>query len=121
MTAIVECMDAWLENITYQMTVMSSKDQYEKLSSPIALCKFLTTRYGMKLADNACQIFGGRSVTRTGMGRNIEHFKNEVKLAAILGGSEEVVADLAVRQAVGETSRLQRTKSAAANIMMTRL
>lgn len=100
MSAIVECMDSWVESLTYQMTQMSLMEQFEKLASPIALCKFASTRYGVKMADNACQIFGGRAVTRTGMGRHIEAFKNEVKFAAILGGSEEILADLAVRQAV---------------------
>jgi alkylation response protein AidB-like acyl-CoA dehydrogenase/predicted heme/steroid binding protein len=100
MSAIVECMEAWVESLTFQMTQMSLLEQFQKLASPIALCKFASTRYGVKLADNACQIFGGRSVTRTGMGRHIEAFKNEVKFAAILGGSEEILADLAVRQAV---------------------
>jgi alkylation response protein AidB-like acyl-CoA dehydrogenase len=119
MTAIVECMDSWLENITYQMCKMSPVEQYEKLSSPIALCKFLTTRYGVRLADNACQLLGGRGVTRTGMGRNIEHFKNEVKLAAILGGSEEIVADLAVRQVVSQVDKILKGKPSTK--MMTRL
>ena len=101
MSAICECMDSWIESLTYQMTQMSPMEQFEKLASPIALCKFSSTRYGVKLADHACQIFGGRAVTRTGMGRHIEAFKNEIKFAAILGGSEEILADLAVRQAVG--------------------
>jgi alkylation response protein AidB-like acyl-CoA dehydrogenase/predicted heme/steroid binding protein len=105
MTAIVECIDAWLESLTFQMMTMSPMEQFEKLSSPIALCKFQATKFGMQLADHACQIFGGRAVTRTGMGRMVEYFKNEVKFASILGGSEEIVADLAVRQAVASADR----------------
>ena len=119
MSAIVECMDAWVESLTFQMTQMSLMEQFEKLASPIALCKFASTRYGVKLADNACQIFGGRAVTRTGMGRHIEAFKNEVKFAAILGGSEEVLADLAIRQAVGQCDRLKKSSTEA--IIMSRL
>jgi alkylation response protein AidB-like acyl-CoA dehydrogenase/predicted heme/steroid binding protein len=68
MSAITECMEAWIESLTYQMTQMSPAEQFEKLAPAIALCKFASTRYGVKLADNACQIFGGRAVTRTGMG-----------------------------------------------------
>ena len=43
------------------------------------------------------QIFGGRGLTRTGMGRFVERFKNTYKFAAILGGSEEIMADLGIK------------------------
>lgn len=115
MAAVAECMDAWLETLTYQMTQMTPMEEFENLSAPIALCKFLSTRHGVMLADHACQIFGGRGVTRTGMGRQIEAFKNEFKFASILGGSEEIVADLAVRQAVAHTDKLVK-KSAQARM-----
>ena len=52
------------------------------------------------VADNAAQIFGGRGVTRTGMGKRIEEFVRCYKIAAIYGGSEEIMADVAVRQSV---------------------
>jgi alkylation response protein AidB-like acyl-CoA dehydrogenase/predicted heme/steroid binding protein len=113
MSAAVECLDSWLESITYQMNTMDMMEQYTNLSAPIALCKFLFTRQGVMLGDNACQIFGGRAVTRTGMGRIIEYFKNELKLAAILGGSEEIVADLAVRQVTGQAKKLEEKKNEA--------
>ena len=106
MTAILECTDAWVDSITHQMNTMTPLEQFEKLAAPIALCKFQTTRAGVKLADHAAQILGGRGVTRTGMGRLIESFKNEVKFASILGGSEEIVADLAVRQSVAHCDKL---------------
>lgn len=117
MSAAVECIDAWLESITYQMNTMDLMEQYGKLSAPIALCKFLVTRQGLMIADNACQIFGGRAVTRSGMGRSIEYFKNEVKFAAILGGSEEIVADLAVRQMIGQADKLGKKKSEARTML----
>jgi alkylation response protein AidB-like acyl-CoA dehydrogenase/predicted heme/steroid binding protein len=105
MSAMVECLEAWLESITYQMDQMTPVEQFEKLSASIALLKFQAGRYGWRIADQACQILGGRSVTRTGMGRLIETFKNECKLTAITGGSEEVIADLAVRQAVAQCDK----------------
>jgi len=119
MSAMLECLEAWLESITYQMDNMTPMEQFEKLSSTIALMKFQFGRYGWKIADNSCQILGGRGVTRTGMGRLIEGFKNEAKFTAITGGSEEVIADLAVRQAVGDVKRAQKKSSTAT--MMSRL
>ena len=61
MSSITECMESWLDSLTHQMNTMEQMEQFEKLAAPIALCKFLSTRNGVKMADNACQIFGGRS------------------------------------------------------------
>ena len=119
MSAIVECLEAWLESVTFQMDSMTPMEQFENLSSTIALMKFQTGKFGWKLADNAAQIFGGRSVTRTGMGRLIEEFKNETKLTSITGGSEEVLADLAVRQVVAQCKKA--TESSPAATVMSRL
>ena len=117
MSAAVECIESWLESITFQMNTMDMMEQYSQLSAPIALCKFLTTRQGLMIADNACQIFGGRAVTRTGMGRVIETFKNELKFAAILGGSEEIVADLAIRQVTAQATKMAKKKPGAQTML----
>jgi len=100
MVAQLESCYNWLENITYQMTKLSYKEQAVKLAGPIALCKLQCTRVAHYCADQAAQIFGGRAITRTGMGRIVEGFQRTVKYGAILGGSEEIMADLGVRQAM---------------------
>ena len=46
------------------------------------------------------QIFGGRAITKTGMGRLVEAHQRTFKYGAILGGSEEIMADLGIRQAL---------------------
>jgi alkylation response protein AidB-like acyl-CoA dehydrogenase len=71
-----------------------------KLAGPIALLKLRCTRVAHDVSDEACQIFGGRGITKTGMGRVIEGFQRTYKFGAILGGSEEIMADLGVRQAM---------------------
>ena len=101
MSALVESCQAWLDSITYQMDVMSPMEANTQLAGPIALLKYQCTRMMLFVHDQAAQIFGGRAITRTGMGRLIEDFNRSVKYAAILGGSEEIMADLAVRQIVG--------------------
>ena len=52
------------------------------------------------MADNACQIFGGRAITRSGMGKAVERFQKSFKFTSIYGGSEEIMADLGVKQAM---------------------
>ncbi|KAI8064576.1 acyl-CoA dehydrogenase/oxidase [Gongronella butleri] len=100
MISQMEAMHNWLENLTYQMNHMSYAEQSVKLAGPLALCKYQMTRMLHNVSDDACQIFGGRAITKTGMGRRIETLQRTYKFSAILGGSEEIMADLGVRQAM---------------------
>jgi len=80
------------------------------------------TRSAHEIADEAVQIFGGRALTQTGMGKTIEMFHRTYKFDAILGGAEgkycqcfseeakadkftEVLGDLGVRQALKNMPR----------------
>lgn len=74
MIAHCEANQAWLENITYQMTLMPYKQQSKHLAGPIGLLKMFATRSAHEIADEAVQIFGGRALTQTGMGKTIEMF-----------------------------------------------
>ena len=64
------------------------------------MLKYHVTRASHEIADEAVQIFGGRGLTQTGMGTVIEMFQRTYKFDSILGGAEEVLADLGVRQAL---------------------
>lgn len=100
MVSEVEAVHAWLESVTHQMNTMSTREATEKLAGPIALLKLKQTRVGTLVGDEACQIFGGRAITRTGMGSQVERFQRVFKFQSILGGSEEIMADLGIRQAM---------------------
>lgn len=95
-----EANQAWLESISYQMNNMSYDAQNKHLGGPIGLLKSFCTRSAHEIADEAVNIFGGRGITQTGMGKNIEMFHRTYKFDAILGGAEEILADLGVRQAM---------------------
>ena len=82
------------------MCNMTAKEMSDTLAGPIALLKYKQTRVAQLIADNACQILGGRALTRSGMGVLIEKFQRSQKMQAILGGSEEIMADFAIRQAI---------------------
>lgn len=56
------------------MCKMSDKEQYKYLGGNIALLKLFATRTSCFISDNACQIFGGRAITRSGMGAYIERY-----------------------------------------------
>merc|ERR1719460_1029216 len=97
MVSDLEAATSWLENITFQMQSMDYAEQQKKLAGPIALLKYQSTRVAHDVADDACQIFGGRAITKTGMGKYVERFQRTYKFGAILGGSEEIMADLGIR------------------------
>ncbi|KAH6913048.1 acyl-CoA dehydrogenase [Coprinopsis sp. MPI-PUGE-AT-0042] len=101
MISRAEAVQSWLENITYQMNNMSYKEQAKYLAGPIGLLKSTATSYAQSTATDAVQIFGGRGITRTGMGQFIEHYHRTVpSTRKLLGGAEDVLSDLGVRQAL---------------------
>lgn len=100
MISHVEANQAWLESLAYQMNNLSYKEQTKLLGGPLGLLKSFATRSAHEIADESVNIFGGRGLTQTGMGRIIEMFNRTYKFDAILGGAEEVLADLGVRQAM---------------------
>lgn len=102
MIALTESHQAWLESITYQMCNMPYSQQSKYLGGPIGLLKMSVTRAAHEIADESVQIFGGRGLTQSGMGRVIEMFHRTYKFDSILGGAEEVLGDLGVRQAMKE-------------------
>ena len=52
------------------------------------------TRSAHECADEAVQIFGGRALTQSGMGKTIEMFHRTYKFDAILGGAEGKISVL---------------------------
>ncbi|KAF6762502.1 acyl-CoA dehydrogenase [Ephemerocybe angulata] len=100
MISRVETSQNWLENVTYQMCNMNYAEQSDKLAGPIGLLKQHISRSGRETAEDSTQIFGGRALTVTGMGKFIENFHRTSGFDAILAGAEDVLSDLGVRQAL---------------------
>ncbi|KAK4055846.1 hypothetical protein OIO90_003101 [Microbotryomycetes sp. JL221] len=99
MIARVEGGQTWLEQLTYQMCQMPYVEQSKHLAGPMALLKLYLSRSQGEICDQAVQILGGRGLTSGGLGLYIEQAQRTFKFDSILGGSEEVLADLGVRQA----------------------
>lgn len=100
MISLTEACQSWLETITYQMCNMDYAQQSKLLGGPIGLLKSYATKSAGELASMGVDIFGGRGLTQTGMGRVVEQFHRTFKFDAILGGTEDILADLGVRQAM---------------------
>lgn len=95
----VEATHHWLENLTYQLCTMPKDQAMTVLGGPIALCKAHSSKVFEYCAREARQIFGGNAYTRSGLGEKVERLYRDVGAYAIPGGSEEILLDLAVRQA----------------------
>ncbi|KAI0318100.1 acyl-CoA dehydrogenase [Amylostereum chailletii] len=98
MISRVEAGQNWLENITHQMNNMSYAEMADNLAGPIALLKQFITQTGRATAEDATLVFGGRGITKTGMGKLVENYHRTSPYDAILGGAEDVMGDLGVRQ-----------------------
>ena len=96
-----------MENITYQMCTMTREESAKALAGITALAKVQSTKVFEYCAREAAQIFGGASYVRGGQGEKVERLYRDVRAYAIPGGSEEIMMDLGVRQAMKEWENVQ--------------
>lgn len=96
----IESSYAWLENLMYQCQQMGEHEAMLKLGGAIAGLKAQATTTFEFCAREASQIFGGLSYTRGGQGGKVERLYRDVRAYAIPGGSEEIMLDLSIRQAL---------------------
>ena len=79
---------------------MSFKASQNVLGGLIALLKAQCTTVLEFCAREAAQIFGGLAYTRGGQGDKVERLYREVRAYSIPAGSEEIMLDLGIRQAI---------------------
>merc|ERR1712100_833529 len=101
----VESAQAWLGQVTYQMKTLPASKQ-DVLGGPIALLKANSTICYEFCAKEAGQIFGGLAFTRGGQAERVERLIRERMAYSIPGGSEEIMLDLGVRQALRSFPKL---------------
>jgi len=82
----------------------------EDLGGQCSLLKVTASRTFELCAREAAQIFGGNALVRQGQGKLIERLYREVRATAIPGGSEEVLLDQAIRQALRKAAVVNRAK-----------
>ncbi|KAJ3189678.1 hypothetical protein HK101_008764 [Irineochytrium annulatum] len=96
----IEAAHAWQEFLIYQLQHANAEEAALKFGGPIALLKAHTTQLVEFCAREASQILGGIAYTRGGKGGVVERIYREVRGFAIPGGSEEIMLDLGIRQAL---------------------
>jgi len=92
----VQSLWSQLESISFQMQQGVSPTT---IAGPMALAKIQASQTFEFCARETSQIFGGSSLVREGRGQLVERWWRESRAAAIPGGSEEIMMDLAMRMA----------------------
>jgi len=96
----LEATQALLDITTHQMCAMNHEEASQSLGGTIALLKAQSTQTFEYCAREAFQILGGIGYQRGSQGQKIERLYREVRAYAIAGGSEEIMLDLGIRQAM---------------------
>jgi alkylation response protein AidB-like acyl-CoA dehydrogenase len=101
MARTIESMQAQIEQIAYIFDHSTPESNQKAIGELCALSKVHCTKGLEYCAREASQIFGGSSLVREGVGKEVEAFYRNVRSHAIPGGSEEILLDLAIRSATG--------------------
>jgi alkylation response protein AidB-like acyl-CoA dehydrogenase len=96
----IEALSSNLESMIYQCSHLPESIAMLKLGGAIAGLKAQATITFEFCAREASQIFGGLSYSRGGQGGKVERLYRDVRAYAIPGGSEEIMLDLSIRQAL---------------------
>jgi len=96
----IESSHALIEKVSYQMQVMSHAEAQNKLGGITALLKSQFTETFEYCAREASQVFGGLAYTKGGQGGKIERLFREARVYTVFAGSEEIMLDFGVKQAL---------------------
>lgn len=101
----VESHWAWLEQLAYHIQSSKLGWQDPEIAGQIALAKVHGGRILEMANREAQQVFGGAGYQKGGPGAIIEQMSRDLRMMVVGGGSEEIIADLAVRQETGLAKR----------------
>lgn len=102
----VEAHWAWLEQIAFHVHNSPNGFNSQEVAGRIALAKVTGGRLLEKAAREAQQVLGGAGYQKgEGVGGKVEQISRDLRMMVVGGGSEEIIADLAVRQEVMNARR----------------
>ncbi|PGH10483.1 hypothetical protein AJ80_07526 [Polytolypa hystricis UAMH7299] len=102
MARYIESHWALLEQIAYHIKIHGFVDE---LASRIALSKVHAGRILEMSNREAQQVMGGAGYQRGGVGTQVEQISRDLRMLVVGGGSEEIIADLAVRQELANAAK----------------
>jgi len=97
MARLIEVTHDMLERVAFSF---SKGVPDGEMGGPCAMLKVQATTTFEYCAREASQIFGGSAVVREGRGKIVERLYREVRASAIPGGSEEILRELVIKEAL---------------------
>lgn len=107
----IDALQAWTEQIVYELEQLSDKDGSRLLGGTTALLKVESGLVGKYVAEECLKIMGGLGLTKTGQGSRIEAFYRTMPSFVVPGGSEDVLIDLGVREALKLHKQAEKARS----------
>lgn len=112
---MIEPAQSFLDQLVY--IIESSKDRPDEVNigGMTALLKVVSTRALEKTVREAQQILGGAGYNKAGKGVRVEQISRDVRVHVVGGGSEEIMAGLALQEeakALKTRQKVFREKSA---------
>jgi len=97
MARLIEVTHDMIERVTFSF---ANGVRDTDMGGPCAMLKVQATTTFEYCAREASQVFGGSAVVREGKGRVVERLYREVRASAIPGGSEEILRELVIKEAL---------------------
>lgn len=107
----VERLQAWTEQVVYELEHLSDVDGARLLGGVTALLKVEAGLVSSYVSRECLKIMGGLGLTKTGQGARIEGFYRAAPSFIVPGGSEDVLIDLGVREALKLKRQAEKAKS----------
>ncbi|KAF1813436.1 acyl-CoA dehydrogenase-like protein [Eremomyces bilateralis CBS 781.70] len=96
----IDSLQSWTEQVIYELDQLSDAEGSRLLGGVTALLKVQGGIVGKFVADECVKLMGGLGLTTTGQGARIEATYRSIPSLIVPGGSEDVMIDLGVREAL---------------------
>ncbi|KAF2202454.1 acyl-CoA dehydrogenase-like protein [Delitschia confertaspora ATCC 74209] len=107
----VERLQAWTEQVVYELEHLGPEAGARLLGGVTALLKVESGLVSGYVARECLKIMGGLGLTKSGQGSRIEGFYRATPSFVVPGGSEDVLIDLGVREALKLHKQAQKAKA----------
>jgi alkylation response protein AidB-like acyl-CoA dehydrogenase len=100
MARSIDSSYAWMEQLVYMSDRAKREGVDAKLGGLFANLKVLSGQVLERTNREAQQVMGGLGYSKKGRGARIEQISRDLRVMVVGGGSEEILADLAVNQEI---------------------
>jgi alkylation response protein AidB-like acyl-CoA dehydrogenase len=107
----VDSAFAWMEQLVSMIEYGKHSETDANIGGLMANLKVLAGRTLEHVNREAQQVLGGLGYSKNGRGARIEQISRDVRVMVVGGGSEEILADLAVREEIKALGKMRERAS----------